>query len=81
MVEGRHDAHGRDPLRDVRGRRVPRHPGRLGTLEPGKLADLIAVTATRWPTSAGCEAVRFVMKEGVVFTRTDKGTQPYGDAL
>jgi imidazolonepropionase-like amidohydrolase len=40
---------------------------RLGTLEPGKLADLVAVTGDPLADISRMRAVHFVMKEGVVY--------------
>ena len=40
---------------------------RLGTIEPGKLADLVAVTGDPLADIGELERVRFVMKEGVVY--------------
>jgi imidazolonepropionase-like amidohydrolase len=39
---------------------------RLGTLEPGKDADIIAVAASPLQNVRELEAVRFVMRRGVV---------------
>jgi len=43
----------------------------LGTLEPGKLADLIGVPSSPLDDVSVMEDVRFVMKEGVVWRRAD----------
>jgi imidazolonepropionase-like amidohydrolase len=40
---------------------------RLGTVEPGKLADIVAVSGDPLADISELEHVRFVMKEGVVF--------------
>lgn len=45
---------------------------RLGTVEPGKLADLIAVDGNPLEQIDAMERVRFVMKEGQVFTPADQ---------
>ena len=42
---------------------------RLGSIEPGKLADLVAVLGDPLADISILESVSFVMKEGVVFTR------------
>src|SRR5215472_8086848 len=42
---------------------------RTGTLEPGKLADIVAVPGNPLETISQVEKVRFVMKDGVVYRR------------
>jgi imidazolonepropionase-like amidohydrolase len=48
---------------------------RVGTLEPGKLADLIAVASDPLRDVSELERVRFVMKGGVVY-RDERATAP-----
>jgi imidazolonepropionase-like amidohydrolase len=48
---------------------------RLGTLEPGKLADVVAVPGDPLQDIRRTEQVFFVMKEGVVY-RNDRATPP-----
>ena len=43
---------------------------RVGTIEPGKLADIIAVDGDPLATVEALDAVRFVMKGGVVIRAT-----------
>jgi imidazolonepropionase-like amidohydrolase len=40
---------------------------RIGTIQPGKLADLIAVAQDPLQDVTALERVRFVMKDGVVY--------------
>lgn len=47
---------------------------RLGTVEPGKLADLVAVTGDPLADISRLQAVHFVMKEGVVYRSEAAGT-------
>ncbi|MES2059041.1 MAG: amidohydrolase family protein [Pseudomonadota bacterium] len=47
----------------------------LGTIEPGKIADIIAVRANPVSDITALRLVRFVMKEGVVY-RNDTGVPP-----
>lgn len=47
----------------------------LGTLEPGKLADVVAVPGDPLQDIRRTEQVFFVMKEGVIY-RNDRGTPP-----
>ncbi len=47
----------------------------LGTIEPGKIADIIAVRANPVSDITALRLVRFVMKEGVVY-RNDTGAAP-----
>ena len=42
---------------------------RTGTLEPGKLADIVAVPGNPLDDIRQVEKVRFVMKDGVVYRR------------
>ena len=42
---------------------------RTGTLEPGKLADIVAVPGNPLESIGQVEKVRFVMKDGVVCRR------------
>src|SRR5205085_9180216 len=49
---------------------------RLGALEPGKLADVIAVPGNPLAGIAAVEHVSFVMKEGVVYKRPSSPPPP-----
>jgi imidazolonepropionase-like amidohydrolase len=48
----------------------------LGTVEPGKLADLIAVAGNPLTDVTELERVRFVMKGGVVYKRNGAPVEP-----
>lgn len=49
---------------------------KLGTLEPGKLADVVAVPGNVLQDIRGTERVLFVMKEGVVYRNERPGATP-----
>jgi imidazolonepropionase-like amidohydrolase len=53
----------------VRGAEALRIEGRVGTLQPGKLADLVAVEGDPLEDLTALERVRLVMKEGQVLRR------------
>jgi imidazolonepropionase-like amidohydrolase len=44
---------------------------RLGSIEPGKLADIVAVAGDPLADAAHLEQVRFVMKDGIVYPAAD----------
>jgi imidazolonepropionase-like amidohydrolase len=48
----------------------------LGTIEPGKLADLVAVAGDPLADVTELERVRFVMKGGVVYKRDGAPVEP-----
>ena len=74
--QGGHDA-GRRHSSGDRGRgHAPRPRSRIGSLEPGKDADIIAVATSPLDDVTVLERVRFVMRQGVVHT-LDGARQPF----
>ena len=71
LVHGsvRDDADAGDPLGDGRRRRVAPGEADLGTIEPGKFADIVAVDGDPLKDIAELERVTFVMKGGHVYKR------------
>ncbi len=62
-------AHAGDPGRHPRSRPAARPGSDLGTVEPGKLADLVATPGDPLADISAVLKVEFVMREGVVYKR------------
>ena len=66
--QGRHDARGRHPRSHIDAATLLDRASRIGSLEPGKDADIIAVAASPLDEVTVLERVRFVMRQGVIHT-------------
>ena len=51
----------------------------LGSIEPGKLADLVGVRGDPLADISLMKAISFVMKDGVIYKENDEVVLPIGD--